>query len=84
MPVGRARSDGPQLTGEGGLQQPTKRVPESAPEGEITGHVGCDKPDATGSGNSRNGTRTKTVLTDVGPVGVKVPRDAAGTFDSTG
>ena len=34
-----------------------------------------------GSGNSRNGTRAKTVLTDVGPVEVKVPRDVAGTFE---
>ena len=75
MLVDRARSDGLQLTGEGGpLQQLTKRVLESALEGEITDHVGYDKHDATGSnsGNSRNGTRAKTVLTDVGPVEVKV------------
>ncbi len=54
---------------EGGLlQQLTKRVLESALEGEITDHVGYDKHDAMGrnSGNSRNGTRSKTVLTDVG------------------
>ena len=30
-------------------------------------------------GNSRNGTRTKTVLTEIGPVEVEVPRDA--TFE---
>ncbi|MCC2281036.1 IS256 family transposase, partial [Streptomyces sp. ET3-23] len=41
MLVDRARSDGLQLTGEGGLlQQLTKRVLESALEGEITDHVG--------------------------------------------
>lgn len=41
MLVDRARNDGPQLTGEGGLlQQLTKRVLESALEGEITDHVG--------------------------------------------
>lgn len=34
-----------------------------------------------GSGNSRNGGRAKTVLTDVGPVEVKVPRDTSGTFE---
>ncbi|MFD4578016.1 transposase, partial [Streptomyces sp. NPDC058417] len=59
MLVDRARSDGLQLTGEGGLlQQLTKRVPESALEGEITDHVGYDKYDVAGrnSGNSRNGT----------------------------
>lgn len=84
MLVDRARSQGLQLTGEGGLlQQLTKRVLESALEGEITDHVGYDKHDAAGrgSGNSRNGTRAKTVLTEVGPVQVKVPRDTAGSFE---
>jgi putative transposase len=71
MLVDRARNEGLQLTGEGGLlQQLTKRVLESALEGEITDHVGYDKHDPAGknNGNSRNGTRAKTVLTDVGPV----------------
>ena len=84
MLVDRARGDGLQLTGEGGLlQQLTKRVLESALDGEITAHVGYDKhdPAGKGSGNTRNGSRTKTVLTDVGPVQVRVPRDAAGTFE---
>src|SRR5688572_17200543 len=84
MLVDRARSEGLQPTGEGGLlQQLTKRVLESALEGEITDHLGYEKHDADGrgSGNSRNGTRAKAVLTDVGPVEVKVPRDVAGTFE---
>jgi transposase-like protein len=84
MLVDRARGDGLKLTGEGGLlQQLTKRVLESALDGEITDHVGYDKydPVGRGSGNTRNGSRTKTVLTDVGPVEVRVPRDAAGTFE---
>jgi putative transposase len=84
MLVERARSEGMQLTGAGGLlQQLTKRVLESALEGEITDHLGYGKHDPVGknSGNSRNGTRSKTVLTDVGPVEVKVPRDVAGSFE---
>jgi putative transposase len=84
MLVDRARGEGLKLTGEGGLlQQLTKRVLESALEGEITDHVGYDKhdPAGKGSGNSRNGTRAKTVLTDVGPVEVRVARDVAGTFE---
>ncbi|MDL5206478.1 transposase [Streptomyces sp. ALI-76-A] len=37
----RAKADGIQLTGEGGLlQQLTKRILESALEGEITDHLG--------------------------------------------
>ncbi|MDX6346435.1 MAG: putative transposase [Streptomyces sp.] len=56
---------------------------ESALEGEITDHLGYDKHDPAGknSGNSRNGTRAKTVLTDVGPIEVKVPRDVEGSFE---
>ncbi len=79
MLVDRARGDGLRLTGEGGLlQQLTKRVLESALDGEITDHVGYGKHDRAGrgSGNSRNGSRTKTVLTEAGPVEIAVPRDA--------
>lgn len=82
--VEQARSKGLQLTGEGGLlQQLTKVVLESALEGEITGHLGYDKHDPAGKdgGNSRNGTRSKTVLTDIGPVGIDVPRDREGSFE---
>ncbi|MFI5987914.1 IS256 family transposase [Streptomyces sp. NPDC051555] len=82
--VDRARAGGLQLTGEGGLlQQLTKRVLECALEGEITDHLGYEKhdPAGDGSGNSRNGTRSKTVLTEVGPVEVEVPRDRDGSFE---
>jgi len=87
MLVDRARVDGLKVTGEGGLlqlqQQLTKRVLESALDGEIIDHVSYDRHDFAGrdSGNTRNGSRTKTVLTDVGPVEVRVPRDVAGTFE---
>ena len=56
---------------------------ESALEGEIPGHLGYDKhdPAGDGSGNSRNGTRSKTVLTEVGPVEIEVPRDRDGSFE---
>ncbi len=82
--VGRAQAEGLQLTGESGLlQQLTKRLLESALEGEITDHLGYDKHDPAGrnGGNSRNGTRSKTVLGDVGPVEITVPRDRDGSFE---
>jgi putative transposase len=82
--VSRAKAGGLQLTGDGGvLQQLTKRLLESALEGEITDHLGYDKhdPAGRGTGNSRNGTRAKTVLTDVGPVQVDVPRDRDASFE---
>ena len=82
--VARARQRGLDLTGpEGLLTALTKRVLESALEGELTDHLGYDKHDpmGRGSGNSRNGVRAKTVLTDIGPVEIEVPRDREGSFD---
>src|SRR3954453_15853288 len=69
--AGKAREGGLQLAGEGGLlAQLTKRLVESALEGEITDHLGYDKHDAEGrdGGNSRNGRRSKTGPAEVGPV----------------
>ncbi|MFJ9777927.1 IS256 family transposase [Kitasatospora sp. NPDC101157] len=82
--VDQARASGLQLTGAGGLlQQLTKKILESALEGEMTDHLGYEKHDpvGAGSGNSRNGTRSKTVLTEVGPVEIDVPRDREGSFE---
>lgn len=82
--VARAESQGLQLSGEGGLlQQLTKRVLELALDGEMTDHLGYDKHDPAGKngGNSRNGKREKTVLTDVAPVELEVPRDREGSFE---
>ena len=82
--TGKAREGGLALTGEGGLlAQLTKRLVESALDGELTDHLGYDKHDVTGrdGGNSRNGHRAKTVLTEVGPVEIEVPRDRDGSFE---
>ncbi|MFE3960532.1 IS256 family transposase [Nocardia sp. NPDC059091] len=82
--VAQARASGLQLTGEGGLlAQLTKLVVESALDGEITDHLGYDHGDPAGRGtpNSRNGTRSKTVITDVGPVEIDVPRDRDASFE---
>jgi transposase-like protein len=82
--VARARSEGTELIGPDGLLSGlTKRVLEVALDEELTEHLGYDKHDPAGyhSGNSRNGSRAKTVLTEVGPVTIEVPRDRAGTFE---
>ncbi|WP_405168199.1 IS256 family transposase [Nocardia sp. NBC_01499] len=82
--VAQARASGLQLTGEDGLLgQLTKMVVESALDGEITDHLGYDHGDPAGRGtpNSRNGTRSKTVVTDVGPVEIDVPRDRDASFE---
>jgi putative transposase len=58
-------------------------VLEAGLEAEMTDHVGYERHDPAGrnSGNSRNGTRTKTVITEVGPVELAVPRDRDGSFE---
>jgi putative transposase len=80
-----AREQGLSLTGPDGLlKQLTKTVIETALSEEMTEHLGYEKhdPAGAGSGNIRNGTRAKTVLTEAsGPVGIEVPRDRAGTFE---
>src|SRR5262245_40095170 len=82
--LGNAAAEGVELLGPDGLlSQVTKAVLERALAEEMTGHLGYDKhdPAGRGSGNSRNGTTGKTLLTDVGAVGPAVPRDRNGTFD---
>jgi transposase-like protein len=74
----RARAGGLKLTGEGGLLgKLTKMVVEGALEGELDDHLGYEKNDPAGrnGGDSRNGHRGKTVLTDTGPVEISEPRD---------
>src|ERR1700746_2635588 len=80
----RARAGGLRLTGEGGLLgKLTKMDVEGALEGELNDHLGYEKRDPAGrnGGNSRNGHRAKTVLTDTGPVDISVPRDRDATFE---
>ncbi len=75
-----------ELVGPGGLlNQLTKNVLETALDAEMAEHLGYEKHDPAGhnSGNSRNGTRAKTVLTedraglDRGPAGHRVDVRAA-------
>jgi len=83
--VRQARASGTSLTGPGGLlKQLTKMVVEAALDEEMSEHLGYDKGDQAGRnrGNSRNGKRSKTVVTDnAGAVEIVVPRDREGTFE---
>jgi putative transposase len=82
--VERAQAQGVNLVGPGGLLAGlTKTFLESALDGELTEHLGYEAHDPAGhrSGNSRNGTRPKTVITDIGPIAIDVPRDREGTFE---
>ena len=59
------------------------RLVETAAGAELTDHSGYEKgdTDGRGSGNNRNGTTSKTLLTDHGEVPVAMPRDRNGSFD---
>lgn len=83
--VRQARAEGVALTGPDGLLKAlTKTVLEAALQEEMTEHLGYDRHAAAGrgSGNSRNGSRNKKVITDAcGQVEIAVPRDRNGTFE---
>ncbi len=66
------------------LNQLTKTVLETALEAEMTERIGYEKHDPAGRGtpNSHNGTRSKTVITEVGPVGIDVLPDTDSSFES--
>jgi putative transposase len=84
--VAEARQRGLELTGPSGLLKLfTKNVLETALGEEMTEHLGHEKNHVEAgreSMNVRNGTRSKTVISDaVGEVEVDVPRDREGTFE---
>ena len=67
--VERARTEGVELVGPGGLLTDlTKSVLETALEVEIEDHLGYPQhaPAGRNTGNSRNGPRSQTVLTEGG------------------
>jgi hypothetical protein len=82
--VRSAKERGLDITGPDGLLKLlTRTVLETALEEEMADHLGYDKHDPAGrdGGNSRNGTREKTVISDAaGAVTIEVPRDRDGSF----
>jgi putative transposase len=84
--VAEAKARGLALTGPDGLLKLfTKNVLETALNEEMTEHLGHEKnrvePERE-SRNVRNGSRSKTVLSDAaGEVEINVPRDRESTFE---
>ena len=73
-----------EILGENGLlKQLTKAVIERALQAEMTSHLGYEKHAVEGrkSGNSRNGTDSKTVKSETGELTLEVPRDRNSTFE---
>jgi len=81
--VRQAKEQGLSLTGPDGLlKQLTKTVLETALDEELTEHLGHQRRAPAAGENVRNGSRSKTVLTESsGHVEIEVPRDRAGTFE---
>jgi putative transposase len=78
------RPTGLSLTGEGGfLPEFVKAVLQRGLQAELPDHLGYEKGDPAGrdSPNSRNGTTPKTVASEIGEIGLDVPRDRNGTFE---
>ncbi len=77
--VEAAQADGRELVGRDGmLTGLVKLVLETALQGETNARLGRGHGEVV---NHRNGTRSKTVVTEVGPVENQVPRDHNATFD---
>ena len=73
-----------EIAGPGGLlSQLTKRLVERAMEVELTDHLGYEphQEPAGGAGNTRNGSTSKTLITEHGAVRVNTPRDRDGSFE---
>src|ERR1700733_6273208 len=73
-----------EIAGPGGLLgQLTKRLVERAMEVELTDHLGYEphQEPPGGTGNTRNGSTSKTLITESGEVRIDTPRDRAGTFE---
>lgn len=72
------------LIGENGLlKHLTKALVERALQAEMTEHLGhaTNQPVVNESGNTRNGTSSKTLKGDFGALPITIPRDRAGTFE---
>jgi len=66
---------------EGLLRQLTGRLVEKSLEAELSEHLGYEKRGSRPGTNARNGSSSKTLLTEVGKVKVEIPRDREGSFE---
>ncbi|MDA2813670.1 IS256 family transposase [Nocardiopsis sp. RSe5-2] len=81
--VAKAKAEGIDMVGENGLlARLTKTALESVLEAEMDEHLGYAKHERSQNAgtNARNGTRSKTLTTEAGPVDIEVPRDRDASF----
>jgi putative transposase len=73
-----------EIVGPGGLLADlTRRLVERALSAELTEHLGYERHQEPpgGSGNTRNGSTPKTLVTEHGAVAIKTPRDRDASFE---
>ena len=73
-----------EIVGAGGLLADlTRRLVERVLSAELTEHLGYEphREPPGGSGNARNGTTPKTLVTEHGRVRIDAPRDRKGSFE---
>ena len=58
-----------------------KRFFEKSLNAELDEHLGYDKHQSKSGSNSRNGSTSKIVYTEEGPLDIQTPRDREGTFE---
>lgn len=68
---------------DGVIKNLVKNLLEQMLEGELTGHLGYSKHDKASkvTENRRNGSSSKTLKSQFGPMPVQVPRDRDGEFE---
>jgi putative transposase len=78
--LAQAKADGVELVGPNGL---LNQLTANVLEVEMDEHLGYEKHHGEGreGGDSRNGRRAKTVLTETVPVQIQVPRETDTSFD---
>jgi transposase-like protein len=79
----RARGGTPAMDSKAVVQSLVKQTLEAFLELEMEEHLGYGRyaAEGRGSGNSRNGTGTKTVRGDFGELEIETPRDRNGDFE---
>src|SRR6185312_3983774 len=66
---------------DGILKQLTRRLVESALEGELTDHLGYKANQEAKGENRRNGYSSKQIQSEQGLINISVPRDRESSFD---
>ena len=80
--IASSNPDWPSLLKEGGLLKGmVKGLVERALEAELSEHLGYTKHERSNIQNSRNGSTSKSILSEHGAVEIVTPRDREGSFE---